>query len=253
MDTIKINTLGSLNILDIVRKSKSIRSFVYVTSDKCYENNEWVWGYRENDKLGGKDPYSASKAAAEILFSSFYRSYFVTQPDLGVASARAGNVIGGGDWSQHRLVPDCIRSIQDGEPLMLRNPSTRPWQHVLEPLSGYLLLAVKLLHQPSDFSGSWNFGPSTNDQLSVADVTQRIFNTIGSGSCIHDTSVEHKPEAGLLQLNCDKAHAHLNWSPRWGVLTSIDMTSSWYKAFLNGEDISVHTFSQIYSYFPELL
>ena len=175
LTTISTNVLGSANLLHTVYKCNSVRSLVYITSDKCYENMEWVWGYRESDKLGGRDPYSASKAAAEVIFSSYARSFFSQQPNLGAATTRAGNVIGGGDWAMDRIIPDCIRAIEKNEPIILRNPNaTRPWQHVLEPLSGYILLAKYLYDSPKKYSGSWNFGPLTNEVRTVEDVTKVI-------------------------------------------------------------------------------
>ena len=173
INTYETNILGSINLLEAVNNCKSVRSLVFITSDKCYENVESIWGYKESDKLGGIDPYSASKAAAEIIFSSYQRSYFINKTNFGSASARAGNVIGGGDWSKNRIIPDCIRSINENLPLILRNPnSTRPWQHVLEPISGYLQLAIALLDQPNKFSNSWNFGPNNYQIKSVKDVAQ---------------------------------------------------------------------------------
>ena len=158
--TFDTNVGGSVNVLELVRQSPSVRALVYVTSDKCYRNKQWVWGYRENDELGGEDPYSASKAAAEMVFSAYLKSFFETRETLGAASVRAGNAIGGGDWADDRLVPDCIRALSSGEPIILRNPAAiRPWQHVLEPISGYIRLAGQLMEEPSRYSGAWNFGP----------------------------------------------------------------------------------------------
>ena len=207
VDTFSTNVQGSVNLLDAIRQCDSVRSLVYVTSDKCYENLEWVWGYRESDQLGGRDPYSASKAAAEIIFSSYVRSFFDQRPMLGAATVRAGNVIGGGDWAVDRIVPDCIRSIQSGVPILLRNPdATRPWQHVLEPLAGYLLLAAKLYKEPKNWGGSWNFGPSTNQVRTVKSVAEVIVGHIGKGQVEVVKSKTQLHEARLLQLNCDKAN-----------------------------------------------
>ena len=162
--TFDTNVAGSVNVLEAIRASGSVRSFVYVTSDKAYKNKEWTWGYRENDELGGHDPYSASKAAAEIVFSSYNDSFFSKNPDIGVGTVRAGNVIGGGDWALDRIIPDCIRSLRSNMPIVIRNPhATRPWQHVLEPLSGYLLLGMRLYQDPDTYSGAWNFGPNENN------------------------------------------------------------------------------------------
>jgi len=173
--TFSTNVIGSVNLLDAVRRCASVRSLVYITSDKCYENVEWIWGYREVDQLGGRDPYSASKAAAEIAFSSYDRSFFEVRPLMGAATTRAGNVIGGGDWAVDRIIPDCIRAIEMGEPIRLRNPlATRPWQHVLEPLSGYLLLAAKLYDEPKSWGGAWNFGPTSNEVRTVKMLLKRL-------------------------------------------------------------------------------
>lgn len=254
VDTFSTNIQGSINLLESVRHSNSVRSLVYVTSDKCYENVEWVWGYRENDSLGGRDPYSASKAAAEIVFSSYERSFFTTNPELGVASARAGNVIGGGDWADDRIIPDCIRAVESDGKILLRNPlSTRPWQHVLEPLSGYLKLAYNLHHEPKKFSGAWNFGPSTQQVKTVKDVAEIIFKHLGKGGVELSPPSANAHEANLLQLNCDKAHQLLNWYPRWTVDETLDATASWYKTVLNGGDPEKITTSQLNTFFGSAL
>lgn len=251
--TFATNVMGSVNLLDAVRHSDSVRSLVYITSDKCYENVEWIWGYRENDRLGGHDPYSASKAAAEILFSAYARSFFSNRPQLGAASTRAGNVIGGGDWSVDRIIPDCVRSIESGLTINLRNPSaTRPWQHVLEPLSGYILLAAGLREDPTRFAGAWNFGPGTQEVRTVQDVAQTMVSKLGRGSLGDvDSSVVHH-EAQLLQLNCDKAKQLMGWNPRWGMDKTLEATADWYAAWLSGQDMRVVSEAQVTDYFPEL-
>jgi CDP-glucose 4,6-dehydratase len=254
VSTFSTNVLGSVNLLDAVRLCESVRSLVYITSDKCYENVEWAWGYRENDQLGGRDPYSASKAAAEIAFSTYARSFFEQRPLLGAASARAGNVIGGGDWAVDRIIPDCIRAIEAGETVRLRNPgATRPWQHVLEPLSGYLLLAARLYDEPKNYGGSWNFGPSTNEVRTVKDVAEVIVGHIGRGSVEVVKSQIQVHEARLLQLNCDKAHQLLGWYPRWHVDKTLEATALWYKIVMNGGNAEVITRAQIHEFFPELV
>jgi CDP-glucose 4,6-dehydratase len=248
-ETYETNVMGSLNLLQSVRGMKSIKSLVYITSDKCYENQEWSWGYREIDALGGVDPYSSSKACAEILFSSFQRS-FLMDLNLSAASARAGNVIGGGDWSQDRIIPDCIRAAETNSELRLRNPkATRPWQHVLEPLSGYLGLAQKLYEFPGKFEGSWNFGPSTQDVLTVEQVAQTILKAMGAGLIDSDTQGTNPHEANLLQLNCEKSRQELGWSSRWNVETTIAKTAEWYKLVASGIDALEVTRSQIQDYF----
>jgi CDP-glucose 4,6-dehydratase len=251
--TLQTNVLGSAHLLEAIRECASVRSLVYVTSDKCYENAEWVWGYRETDRLGGHDPYSASKAAAEIVFSAFARSYFAARKNLGAASARAGNVIGGGDWAPDRIVPDCVRALQAGAPIRLRSPgATRPWQHVLEPLSGYLLLAALLYRQPASYGGAWNFGPSTLEVRTVRDVASALVQHFGRGSIENVASADGRHEAGYLQLNCDKAYQLLGWQPRWNVGKALQATAEWYGAVLNGADAERITGAQVREYFAEL-
>jgi CDP-glucose 4,6-dehydratase len=199
VETFRTNVLGSANLLEAVRSNASVQALVFVTSDKCYQNNEWVWGYRELDRLGGNDPYSASKACAEILFNSYWQSYFKSSLSTLCCSVRAGNVIGGGDWSDDRIVPDAMRALFSGKTLYLRNPNaTRPWQHVLEPLSGYLLLGSKLLDGKTVACGSWNFGPADDDIRSVKDVAQALQKLIARGYVDIDTDAEQLHEAGLL-------------------------------------------------------
>lgn len=249
-ETFNTNIIGSVNLLEAVKRCNSIRSLVYITSDKCYENNEWIWGYRETDKLGGRDPYSASKAAAEIIFSSFYRSFLSDIDYLGAATARAGNVIGGGDWAENRIIPDCIRAFNNNESVTIRSPySTRPWQHVLEPLSGYLLLASKLYDDPKRFAGAWNFGPSVTSPLNVEEVTLRAIKHYGKGDLIIQEPKNGFHEANLLQLNCDKAYQLLDWKPNWTTEETIEETITWYKRYHQGESAASITKSQIEKYF----
>jgi len=252
--TFSTNVMGSVNLLDAVRQCNSVRSLVYITSDKCYENVEWIWGYRESDQLGGRDPYSASKAATEIAFSSYARSFFEQRPMLGAASTRAGNVIGGGDWAVDRIIPDCIRAIEAGEPVRLRNPgATRPWQHVLEPLTGYMLLAARLYEEPKKWGGSWNFGPSTHEVRTVKNVAEVIVGHIGKGRIEVVESQTQVHEARLLQLNCDKAHQLLGWYPRWHVEKTLEATALWYKTIMSGGAAEEITRAQIYEFLPELV
>lgn len=249
-ETFEVNVMGSMNVLECVRASESVKALVYITSDKCYENVEWVWGYRETDKLGGHDPYSASKAAAEILFSSYVRSFMLERSDFKAISVRAGNVVGGGDYSDSRIVPDCVRAIESQSPIELRNPnSTRPWQHVLEPLSGYICTAAAILEGRLSNGDSFNFGPNTQTPTTVEQVAKRIVEVFGKGE-VHSHRVSSSfHEANLLQLNCDKAHAELGWYPRWDVSTTLDMTASWYKRVAEGESPLIVTNEQIESYF----
>lgn len=238
--TFDTNVQGAVNLLEAVRNCSSVRSLLFVTSDKCYENVEWIWGYRENDTLGGHDPYSASKAAAEIVFSSYMRSFFAHRDGIGVATARAGNVIGGGDWAADRIVPDCVRALQAGQPIVIRSPNaTRPWQHVLEPLSGYLLLAARLFDEGHAFDGAWNFGPPVGDVRTVLDVANTIVDQFGKGSVeVHEPkSKQH--EAHLLQLNSDKARQRLGWSTRWDFGKTLEMTAGWYRDVLIGGEAAL--------------
>lgn len=234
--TFETNVTGSVNVLEAIKNCNSIKSVIYVTSDKSYKNKEWIWGYRENDELGGHDPYSASKAAAELIFSSYYDSFFSKNPNIGLASVRAGNVIGGGDWALDRIIPDCIRSISAKKAIEIRNPNaTRPWQHVLEPLSGYMLLAIKLYHEPQAFKGAWNFGPHINSIKSVETLTKEVINVYGDGSIdISRDPVKH--EANILHLNCDKANTFLNWHPTWDFSNTIKYTVNWYKGYLEKQN-----------------
>ena len=251
--TFETNVMGSVNLLEAVRQCGSVRSLVYITSDKCYENMEWTWGYRENDRLGGRDPYSASKAAAEIVFSSYARSFFCDRPQLGAATTRAGNVIGGGDWSVDRIIPDCIRAVERDQPIHLRNPlATRPWQHVLEPLWGYLLLAVRLREDPRRYAGSWNFGPSTREVRTVQSIVEMLIGHLGRGSVEIKAQERGLHESGLLQLNWDKAHQLLGWYPRWTIEESLKATAVWYKTILDGGNAEETTRAQILEFFPEL-
>ena len=250
--TFETNIIGTLNILEIIRDISSVKSAVLITSDKCYENNEWIWGYRENDQLGGKDPYSASKASAEIIFNSYINSFFTNKDTIGLTTARAGNVIGGGDISENRIIPDCIKAINHSEPIKLRSPNaTRPWQHVLEPLSGYLLLALALSKDPKKFTGSWNFGPMNGQSKTVFEVAQEIIGIFNKGEITIENENTMK-ESNLLQLNCDKANQLLGWLPRWSVEKSINKTGNWYKQTDNGKSAIVQTKEDIEDYFTEL-
>ena len=232
--TISTNSGGSANILESCRLSKTLKSLVYITSDKCYENVEWIWGYRENDRLGGYDAYSSSKASSEHIFSAYLESFFKKQK-LGAVSVRAGNVIGGGDWSKDRIIPDIIRSIQNKKKLIIRNPySTRPWQHVLDPLMGYVILGMKI-YKNNNYSGAWNFGPNNNNVFTVKDVVRQISKNlkINKNKFIFKKNNNSLfKEAKLLKLNCDKAHEYIKWKPVLNSLESIELTSDWYKSFI---------------------
>ena len=247
--TFDTNVGGTVNVLECIRCTESIRSAVLITSDKCYLNKEWIWGYRENDELGGHDPYSASKAGAEIAISSYSHSYFAKRPELGVASTRAGNVIGGGDWAVDRIVPDCIRALMVGRPIEIRNPNaTRPWQHVLEPLRGYLALAKKIYEQPGPtHSSAWNFGPETTMVRTVGELAEKVVQIWGSGELV--VGQFNGPfEATLLQLNCDKAKQKLGWKPALDFDTTASLTTSWYRRVHDGERPIDVTHSQMQEY-----
>lgn len=234
--TFDTNVGGTVNILEAIRQCPSVEAAIVITSDKCYDNQEWVWGYRENDPLGGHDPYSASKGAAEIVSAAYRRSYFDKNgqgPHLGFATARAGNVIGGGDWAKDRIIPDCVRALAANEPIIIRNPqATRPWQHVLDPLCGYLLLAVRLLECPEKFNGAWNFGPRTSDQITVRELAERFINIWGNGTIQAPPMGKKAPhEAHLLNLNIDKAACALKWQPVLDSSSAIDWTVDWYRSW----------------------
>tara|TARA_B100001540_G_scaffold305189_1_gene315811 strand:- start:2070 stop:3155 length:1086 start_codon:yes stop_codon:yes gene_type:complete len=243
--TYEINTLGTLNLLESCRNIKSITSLVCVTSDKCYESNYSTKGFKETDRLGGKDPYSGSKASAEIIINTYNESFFKNSK-LGLASARAGNVIGGGDWSDNRLIPDAIRSINKNKTIILRNPNfNRPWQHVLEPLYGYLMLAFNLHKNKTTFSGSWNFGTNKNTITSVEEVIKKIIFFWGSGN-YKTTNKKKYYEQENLQLNISKAKKILKWKPRLSINKSIQLTVEWYKSILkNSQNYEKVTEKQI--------
>lgn len=246
LSTFSSNVIGTANILNVVRQHSSVRAIIVVTSDKCYENHEWVWGYRENDPLGGHDPYSASKAAAEIIVSSMRRSFFSPYCQNGhlakIASVRAGNVIGGGDWSRDRLIPDIVRGSIDGK-VSLRNPnSVRPWQHVLEPLGAYLGLAEKLIADVPSIDTSFNFGPNIDDHKPVWLVAEAIAQELGHSTIVSDSNTAQKHEAVMLTLDCSKARQILGWKPRWNFQRTVQMTVDWYKAF--SEDTNMKDFTE---------
>ena len=239
LETWSTNVMGTANLLDACRQCPSIMAIVVITTDKCYENQEWIWGYRENDRLGGHDPYSASKAGSELVVASYRKSFFNDQAAPLIATARAGNVIGGGDWSEDRLIPDIVRSVQSQESLVIRSPqATRPWQHVLESLSGYLLLGQKLLTSEKSFAEAWNFGPGPEGNQKVEKILTLMKNTWLSIQW-HPVVEPQTHEALLLQLDNTKAQQKLNWKPVWSFSQGVSETALWYKTFLEkGEIIS---------------
>jgi len=250
-ETWQTNVIGTLNVLEALRKLKNPCTAVLITSDKCYDNVEWVWGYRENDALGGPDPYSASKGAAELLIKSYVKSYFPKEnTNIRIASARAGNVIGGGDWSIDRIVPDCVKAWSKSEVVELRNPhATRPWQHVLEPLSGYISLASQLSEDMNLHGEAFNFGPKSQQNKSVLELVvsmQKNWNKVK----FEDISDKIKGpyESGLLKLNCDKALHLLGWNAIMDFNQTVEFTSEWYKSYYSGKEMELFTTNQIHQY-----
>ncbi|MGH4052940.1 MAG: CDP-glucose 4,6-dehydratase [Clostridium sp.] len=251
-DTYETNVMGTLNVLECIKNSGSVKVTVMITTDKCYKNIEQIWGYREDDPMGGYDPYSSSKGCCEILIDS-YRNSFINPKNYkfhgkAIASARAGNVIGGGDWSRDRIIPDCIRALKENKDIQLRNPKAiRPWQHVLEPLSGYLQLASKMYEDGESYCSGWNFGPDGDSIVSVGRIVDGIIMEWGSGKCL-DTSQENAPhEANLLKLDCTKAKTYLKWSPKLTVEEAIKLTVDWYKQS-NNKDMFETCVNQIENY-----
>jgi CDP-glucose 4,6-dehydratase len=247
-ETFATNTMGLINVLEAARGVDSVRVFVNVTSDKCYENREWLWAYREDEAMGGSDPYSASKGCAELITASWRRSFF-SKAGKQLASGRAGNVIGGGDWSRDRLVPDCIRAFSVDQHVLIRSPkATRPWQHVLEPLSGYLTLAEHLWTEGEAFSEGWNFGPSDADAIPVDQVVEILTGLWGGKAAWRLDGNAFNREALLLRVDAAKSRARLNWRPRLDVRTALGWTVEWAKSTQAGEDARTVTAKQISSY-----
>jgi len=245
--TYDINVGGTVNLLECCRQTDSVKVIVNVTTDKCYENKEWVWGYRENDRLGGYDPYSSSKACSELVTEAYRKSFFNPESfslhGKSLASARAGNVFGGGDWQADRIVPDCIRALEKDTPVIVRSPhSIRPWQHVLEPLSGYLLLAEKMLKDPVEYAEGWNFGPTDASFLSVGSLVDKIVNVWGVGHWEDHSKPGALHETHLLKLDINKAKSLLEWSPLWKIEKAVAETVSWYKQYRSGDmyDLCCH-------------
>ena len=253
VETTATNVMGSVHVLEAIRKTGSVRAVVSVTTDKCYENREWVWGYRESDPMGGRDPYSSSKGAAELVTAAYRDSYFpgerYAEHGTAIATARAGNVIGGGDWAPDRLIPDIVRAILARRPVPIRNPhAIRPWQHVLEPLSGYLLLAQRLYSEGAEFASAWNFGPSLEDARPVSWIVERMLSRWDGNAGWTAQEGEHPHEARYLKLDCAKAIAELGWRPRWNLETAIDALVEWYRAYETKQDLNQLTIRQIADY-----
>lgn len=251
--TYETNVLGTLNVLEASKMCPSVKAFVTITTDKCYENKEIPYGYTEEDSLGGYDMYSSSKACVEIMSSSYRRSFLQNGKPFALATARAGNVIGGGDWATDRLIPDCIRSIQENKDILIRNPNAiRPWQHVLEPLSGYLLLGQLLLEHGDTYAQAFNFGPEDSCVLTVADVAHTVVSSYGKGNIlIQENSAIH--EATLLSLNIEKVKRTLGWFPTYTASSAIEKTVDWYKLFYQGNHMESYSLQQIHEFQKDAL
>jgi CDP-glucose 4,6-dehydratase len=252
VETYATNVMGTVHVLEAARHAGSVRAIVNITTDKCYENREWVWGYRESEPMGGHDPYSSSKGCAELV-SSAYRKSFLQEAGIAMATARAGNVIGGGDWAQDRLVPDILAALQRQEPVQIRNPhATRPWQHVLEPLSGYLLLAERLYETGQADAEGWNFGPRDEDAQPVQWIVERLCAAWGSDASWHLQPGEHPHEAHFLKLDISKARQRLHWAPRWSLDNALSHIIDWHQAWLAGNDMHAICLNQISQYQSDL-
>ncbi|OQW86958.1 MAG: CDP-glucose 4,6-dehydratase [Rhodoferax ferrireducens] len=248
VETYATNVMGTVHVLESARHTPSVKSIVVVTTDKCYENKEWAWGYRENEPMGGHDPYSNSKGCAELVTSA-YRNSFLQSGGVAVASARAGNVIGGGDWAADRLVPDILRAFEANQPVVIRNPhATRPWQHVLEPLSGYLTLAEHLYLDGQAFAEGWNFGPQDDDAKPVQWIVECMVTHWGNDASWQQDGSTHPHEAGYLKLDISKAKARLGWQPRWPLTTALEKIAAWHHAYLHLANMREFTIEQIQNY-----
>ncbi len=248
LETYATNVMGTAHLLESIRTIDTVRAVVNVTTDKCYENREWVWGYREDEAMGGYDPYSSSKACSELVTAA-YRQSFLDKAGIAVATARAGNVIGGGDWAKDRLIPDILRAFEDKQPVSIRNPnSIRPWQHVLEPLSGYLLLAEKLYIEPKAFSQAWNFGPQDDDAKPVGWIVEAMANKWGKDASWSFDEGDNPHEAHYLKLDISKAKQIMGWSPRWTLDKGLDHTVEWHMGWLEGNDVRALCLQQINNY-----
>jgi len=249
VETYTTNVMGTVHVLEAARQCSSLKAIVNVTTDKCYENREWVWGYRENEPMGGHDPYSNSKGCSELVTAAYRNSFFNTPDTAALASARAGNVIGGGDWAEDRLIPDILRAFEQKQSVTIRNPlATRPWQHVLEPVSGYLILAEKLYHEGARYAEGWNFGPRDEDVKPVEWILNHLVEHWGQGASWQLDTNPQPHEAQLLKLDISKAAAYLKWQPRWSLAKTLDSIVEWHQCWLGSGDIRQMTLDQIAAY-----
>jgi CDP-glucose 4,6-dehydratase len=247
--TYATNVMGTVNVLEAARKCNNLKAIVSVTTDKCYENKEWEWGYRENEPMGGHDPYSSSKGCAELVTAAYRKSFFNENNSAFLASARAGNVIGGGDWSEDRLIPDILKAFEQNKTVVIRNPlSTRPWQHVLEPLSGYLVLAKHLYEEGSTYAEAWNFGPKDEDCKPVSWVLDKMVTKWGNGASWELDRNNNPHEAGYLKLDCSKAAMHLNWRPKWNLEDTLESIINWHQHYMSGKKIQEQCLLEIAKY-----
>ncbi len=252
VETYATNVMGTVHVLEAARQCGSVKAIVNITTDKCYENREWIWGYREDEPMGGHDPYSSSKGCAELVSSAYSKSFFMGA-GIAMATARAGNVIGGGDWALDRLVPDILRALQNKEPVLIRNPhAIRPWQHVLEPLSGYLLLAELLYTQGQSYAEGWNFGPIDEDARPVQWIVEHLCQKWGRDASWVLESGEHPHEASFLKLDISKARQLLRWTPRWSLEDALSHITNWHQAWLDGQDMRAVCLQQISQYGSDL-
>lgn len=248
VETYATNVMGTVHVLESARHTPSVKTVLVVTTDKCYENKEWAWGYREIEPMGGHDPYSNSKGCAELVTSA-YRSSFFQDQGIAIATARAGNVIGGGDWATDRLVPDILRAFEQNKPVVIRNPhATRPWQHVLGPLSGYLSLAESLYTNGQAFAEGWNFGPSDDDAKPVQWIVEHMASRWGNGASWQQDGGIHPHEANYLKLDISKAKARLNWQPCWPLASALEHITTWHQAWLAHEDMKNLCLAQMQQY-----
>jgi CDP-glucose 4,6-dehydratase len=252
--TYATNVMGSLHVLEAARQCPHLRCIVNVTTDKCYENREWEWGYREVEPMGGHDPYSSSKACVELLTAAYRRSFFSGAGGAQLVTVRAGNVIGGGDWAEDRLIPDILRAFEKKQPVIIRNPhATRPWQHVLEPLSGYLVLAQALWSNDHEYAGGWNFGPRDEDARSVDKILNHMVELWGVGADWQLDNNSQPHEASYLKLDISKARSRLHWTPTWDLETALEKIVHWHRAWLDGADMRQYCLEEIASYMKDMI